>query len=109
MAKSLEETAAGRRDYVDQVRASFYGPDAERGGLSCQYGERQETGALAGRGGFGFRLAAAVLLFAAFVYCDQKGVTFQAYGTADVVKQMEWNPLPVDKIVEMVMAQPDSP
>ncbi len=33
-------------------------------------------------------------------------ITFHTYGAADVVKQMEWNPLPVEQFVEMVMAQP---
>ena len=106
MTKSLEEAATERRDYVDQVRASFYEPAAERGSLAYQYGERQETGVLAAGSGCGIRLVVAALLFAAFVYCDQKGITFQTYGATDVVKQVEWNPLPVDKIVEMVMAQP---
>lgn len=109
MEKSFEEAAAERRDYVDQVRASFYEPSAERSwssSSSYRYGAGQETALQAGASGFGIRLVIAILLFAGFVYCDQKNITFHSYGAADVVKQMEWNPLPVEQFVEMVMAQP---
>ena len=108
MEKSFEEAAAERRDYVDQVRASFYEPSAERSWSSSSYcyGAGQEAGLQAGASGFGIRLVIAILLFAGFGYCDQKNITFHTYGAADVVKQMEWNPLPVEQFVEMVMAQP---
>lgn len=107
MVKSFEEAAAERRDYVDQVRASFYEPPAESGWRSSyRYGTDQEAGLQAGASGFGVRLVIAILLFAGFVCCDQKNITFHTYGAADVVKQIEWNPLPVEQFVEMVMAKP---
>ena len=108
MEKSFEEAAAERRDYVDQVRASFYEPTAERnwGSSPYRYGADPETSLQAGASSFGLRLVIAILLFAGFVYCDQKNITFHTYGAADVVKQVEWNPLPVEQFVEMVMAQP---
>lgn len=43
----------------------------------------------------------AVLIFAAFVYCDRKQITFQQYKTQDVWKQLEWNPLPLEELEEV--------
>ena len=107
MTKSFEETAAERREYVDHVRASFYEPTTGQGGGSpYRYGTGQERELPSGAFGFGAKLIVAILIFAAFVYCDQKNITFQTYGTEEVARQIEWNPLPVGQLIETATTQP---
>ncbi len=109
MEKSLDEAAAERRDYVEQVRASFYEPSAGRSmGGAYRYGAGQESEFPPLAFGFGARLVVAILLFAAFVYCDQNSITFQTYGTADIVQQIEWDPLPVGQFMEMALQSADA-
>lgn len=108
MARTFEEAAEERKSYVEQVRASFYG-NAMEGGKAIgarQYGEQQEDVLEGKNSSFGIRLLLAILLFAGFVYCDQENITFQGYGAKDIVQQIEWNPLPIDDVVELVTAEP---
>ena len=44
----------------------------------------------------------AVLLFAAFIYCDQEKITFQGFGTQDLIKQIKWNPLPTEELEKLL-------
>lgn len=113
MVKSMEETAAERIEYINEIRASFQNPtqnpsassmdDSRQQGLHAKY---QEETASSGFSGLGFRTLIAVLLFAAFVYCDQKKITFQEYETKDVISQIEWNPLPLEELEDIISIQP---
>lgn len=107
MIRPLEETVAERRDYVNRIRESFY-PREER---EVRYGDRKRnsySGAEEEREGefkyssLGIRTLIAVLLFAAFVYCDKEQISVAHYQTKDLYQQMEWNPLPLNEWMEML-------
>lgn len=113
MVKSIEETAAERRAYVNQIRASFQNPAQNISANTLNNARRQEgieeyqeEKVSSGFSGLGFRTIIAILLFAAFVYCDQEKITFQKYETKDIISQIEWNPLPLDELKEIVKIQP---
>lgn len=94
MVNSFEERARERRNYVEQARAAF-GNQEQR--------EVSETAATEQTGGtstFGIRLVIAILLFACFVYWDQEKITYQGIDAQEIVKQVEWNPLPTEKLEE---------
>ena len=99
MIKSMEETVTERRDYVDRIRESFYRevPDRRKGGAARENPQEEIHFS-----SLGLRTMIAVLIFAAFVYCDQKQITFQQYKTQDVWEQLEWNPLPVEELEEVL-------
>ena len=100
MVKSFEEAVSERKAYVKQVRESFMQPTQEnerdKSYPGKTAGEKEEA---AGErvSGFGIKALIAVLLFAAFVYCDREKVTFQKYGAEDIISQIEWNLLPMDE------------
>ncbi|EOT27772.1 hypothetical protein C805_01880 [Eubacterium sp. 14-2] len=98
MTKSMNETVAERRDYVNRIRESFYREDSDRRKGAPAGEERQEEIHFSS---LGLRTMIAVLIFAAFVYCDRKQITFQQYKTQDVWKQLEWNPLPLEELEEV--------
>ena len=109
MARQIEETVAQRRAYVDQIRATFYPEEPSRGNTGKEPFQRnapysQEQGQEGGAkySSLGIRTLVAVLLFAAFIYCDKKQVSFYQYKTADVWKQIEWNPLPLEELEETI-------
>ncbi len=108
MTKQMEETAAERRAYVDQIRASFYPEEADRGktgrtafrkGLASVDNSQEGE---AGYSSLGIRTIIACLIFAVFVYCDQKQISFHQYKAKDVWKQIEWNPLPLEELQETI-------
>ena len=106
--QQMEETVAERRAYVDQIRASFYPEEAEREKTgrtsfwkSSASLEHQEEGE-AGYSSLGIRTIIACLIFAAFVYCHQKQISFHQYKAKDVWKQIEWNPLPLEELQETI-------
>lgn len=105
MIKSIEETVEERRNYVNQIKESFRQSPQENSGNEI-YGRRDydESGNVVTEvtSSFGFRALIAVLLFAAFVYCDRENITFQNYGTKDIVSQMEWELLPVDELQDVI-------
>lgn len=113
MERTIEETAAERRAYVNQIRASFQN---QAQGMSANevhnVKHREQISAEQGDtmpsvfSGLGFRTILAILLFAAFVYCDQEKITFQQYETKDVISQIEWDPLPLDELKEVISIQP---
>ena len=107
MARQIEETVAQRRAYVDQIRATFYPEEPSRVKTGKEPSQRsfafsQERGQEGEPkySSIGIRTLVACLIFAAFVYCDKKQVTFRQYQTADVWKQIEWNPLPLEELEE---------
>lgn len=97
MEKSIEESARERRNYVEQARAAFGSqaqqPVTEQRQLA---GTEEENGST-----FGIRCVIAILLFVCFVYCDQEKISFQGIGTAQVLEQMKWDPLPTEKLEEV--------
>ncbi|MCI9446234.1 MAG: hypothetical protein HFH36_02345 [Lachnospiraceae bacterium] len=93
MVKSVEESARERRNYVEQARAAFR---SQQPGNIEEPAPAEEAGTPAST--FGIRLVIALLLFAGFVYCDQEKITFQGIGSKQVVEQIEWNPLPVERL-----------
>lgn len=93
MVKSVEESARERRDYVEQARAAFR---SQQPGNAEEAAPAEEAGTPAST--FGIRLVIALLLFAGFVYCDQENITFQGVGSKQVVEQIEWNPVPTEKL-----------
>ena len=95
MVRSMEEAASKRRAYVDQMRASFYSQEPGKAGSQGQEEEYTYSS-------LGIRTAIAVLIFAAFVYCDQKQVTFHQYKAEDVWKQIAWNPLPLEELEDAI-------
>lgn len=96
MVKSLEESAAERRSYIEQARAAFQNPVQER-----NRGYQREE-AVVSYSTLGIRIVIAILLFAAFIYCDQEKITFQGFGTQDLIKQIEWNPLPTKELEKLL-------
>lgn len=96
MVKSLEESAAERRSYIEQARAAFQNP------VQGRNQEYQKEEPIVSYSTFGIRIVIAVLLFAAFIYCDQEKITFQGFGTKDLIKQIEWNPLPTEELEKLL-------
>ena len=96
MVKSLEESAAERRSYIEQARAAFQNP------VQGRDQEYQKEEPVVSYSTFGIRIVIAVLLFAAFIYCDQEKITFQCFGTKDLIKQIEWNPLPTEELEKLL-------
>lgn len=104
MEKSLQQTVEERRAYVKRIRASF-DPSESSGsnGYDSRYGMSEEDRTTeATPNTLGIRTLIAILIFAAFVYCDKERLTFQDYSTKEVFSQIEWNPLPVEKIGEYI-------
>lgn len=105
MVKSVEETVEERRNYVNQIKESFR-QSPQGNTKEHTYGQREydesENVMTEVTSSFGFRALIAVLLFAAFVYCDRENITFQNYGTKDVVSQIEWELLPTDELQEVI-------
>lgn len=109
MTKQMEETVAQRRAYVEQIRSSFY-PEAQKkdkpgrepywrnSSFSRQQGQEGELR----YSSLGLRTVIAMLIFAAFVYCDQKQIAFHQYKAQDLIKQIEWNPLPTEELEDMI-------
>ena len=99
MEKSFEETARERRAYIQQIRSSF----EPNGSVSANYGPvyRTQTESVEEKNvssTFGIRVIIAILIFAAFVYCDKENITYHNISTKEVFSQIEWNPLPLDEI-----------
>ncbi|MEG0962553.1 MAG: hypothetical protein RSD28_04105 [Lachnospiraceae bacterium] len=85
MDKSIQQTVDQRREQVKQIKSSFQNQIGESNAASST---------------FGIRTIFAILIFTAFVYCDQEQITYEKYSTKEVFSQIEWNPLPINKIVE---------
>ncbi len=107
MARQIEETVAQRRAYVDQIRATFYpeGPEGAKAGKEPFQRSRAVPQGQEGEpkySSLGIRTLVACFIFAAFVYCDKKQITFHEYQAADVWKQIEWNPLPLEELEETI-------
>lgn len=102
----IHQTPEERRAYINQVRASFQtsgsqaaihnsnGFPAAVDGSGMKHNEEYPSSTL------GIRTLIAILVFAAFVYCDQEKITYHDYGTREVFSQIEWNPLPIEEIME---------
>lgn len=108
MEKSLQQTVEERRAYVNSVRASF---DTQENS-SVSYGHyskydipKEDRNTESMPNTLGIRTIIAILIFAAFVYCDKEKITYHDYSTQEVFSQIEWNPLPMDKIEEYVQSQ----
>lgn len=105
MEKSLQQTVEERRAYVNQIRSSFQ-TDNSVTGHSAFYGtmREQEENTIAAST-LGIRTVIAILIFAAFVYCDKENITYHNYSTKEVFSQIEWNPLPMEEIEEYVQSR----
>lgn len=108
---NIHQTVEERRAYVNQVRASFQasGSQAALHNTNGFHTVTDSSGEEA-QGEFppstlGIRTIIAILIFAAFVYCDQEKITYQNYTTKEVFSQIEWNPLPIDEMLEKVEKQ----
>lgn len=97
MEKSLEESARERRNYVEQARAAFGNQTQQSVPETLQTKTEQEEVST-----FGIRCVIAILLFICFVYCDQEKISFQGIGAQEVIQQMKWDPLPTEKLEEML-------
>ncbi len=104
MEKSLQQTVEERRAYVNQIRSSFQTSNGTDGysSLYSTTGEQEENTPMAST--FGIRTIIAILIFAAFVYCDKEKITYHDYSTKEVFSQIEWNPLPMEEIEEYVQS-----
>lgn len=101
MEKSLEQTVEERRAYVNQVRSSFEtGTSTPASHYSSYYATTEQTEEEVIPSTFGIRTIIAILIFAAFVYCDKEKITYQNYSTKEVISQIEWNPLPIDEMLK---------
>jgi hypothetical protein len=105
MTKQIQETVAQRRAYVDEIRSSFYPDHPEKQGKESfrrysSFSEEQE-GEMK-YSSLGIRTVIAILIFAVYIYCDQRQITFHQYQTRDVLKQIEWNPLPTEELEDMI-------
>ncbi len=100
MEKSFEQTAQERRAYIQQIRSSFETNDSVSLNRSRSYdtfeesSEEREVPST-----FGIRTVIAILVFAAFIYCDKEEITYHNFSTKEVFSQIEWNPLPLDNII----------
>lgn len=108
MEKSLQQTVEERRAYVNSVRASF---DTQENS-SVSYGHsskydipKEDRNTESMPNTLGIRTIIAILIFVAFVYCDKEKITYHDYSTKEIFSQIEWNPLPMDKIEEYVQSQ----
>ncbi len=101
MEKPLQQTVEERRAYVDQIRSSFKTENSTPVSHYSSYGTMPEqTEEEPASSTIGIRTIIAVLIFAAFVYCDKEKITYQDYSTQEVFSQIEWNPLPIDEIMK---------
>lgn len=105
MEKSLQQTVEERRAYVNQIRSSFQTDNPAAGHYSFYdtMGEQEENTQSAST--LGIRTVIAILIFAAFVYCDKENITYHNYSTKEVFSQIEWNPLPMEEIEEYVQSR----
>lgn len=79
---TLEE----RKRYINEIKASFQNPehsDRYRDFSNTSYEERP------GIFSFKFRILFAILLFTAFIYCDQTKIQVAGYTTQDVYEIIE--------------------
>lgn len=96
MDKSMEQTVEERRAYVNQIRSSFQTEPNHPQAHYSLYGTLADQDSPSGvTSTFGLRAIIAILIFAAFVYCDKEHLTYQNYSTKEVYSQIEWNPLPI--------------
>lgn len=96
MDKSLEQTVEERRAYVNQIRSSFQTDQNPTPAQYSLYGTMAEQERnLNVTSTLGLRTIIAILIFAAFIYCDKEHLTYQDYSTKDVYSQIKWNPLPI--------------
>lgn len=98
MVKSLEESARERRNYIEQARAAFH--NQEQGYTQASQPDQEESAVRAST--LGVRLVIAAFLFACFVYFEQEKITFFGVDTQEIVRQLEWNPLPTEKLEEIL-------
>lgn len=107
----MHQTPEERRAYINQVRASFQASGSQAALHNASgfpvamdsSGEETEGDALTST--LGIRTIIAILIFAAFVYCDQEKITYRDYTTQEVFSQIEWNPLPVEEMLEKAEKQ----
>lgn len=98
MDKSMYQTVEERRAYINQVRASFQTPNtAAAPGYYGEFEPEQITAAPTAST-LGFRTIIAILVFAAFVYCDKENITYRNFSAEEVFAQIESNWISLDKI-----------
>lgn len=103
MDKSIYQTAEERRAYINSIRSTFKdnSPPIER---NYRYTKEETPEEEPAPNTLGIRTVIAILIFAAFIYCDKEKITYQDYSTKEVFSQIEWNPLPLEEIEEYVQS-----
>lgn len=96
---NLEERAIERRKHIEQMRAAFYNQEQKDAQASQPEQAAQES--TVGTSTLGIRIVIAAFLFACFVYFEQENITFWGLNAQEIVRQVEWNPLPTEKLEEL--------
>lgn len=96
---NLEERARERKNHIEQARAAFHNQEQEASRTSQTEQAEQESSS--GTSTLGIRLVIAAFLFACFVYFEQEDITFLGVDSQAIVKQMEWNAVPEEKLEEL--------
>lgn len=94
------EDVDNRKKYVQRIRSSFDGQD-----MAC-WEQDMDTQGEAGEGFsfFKIRMLLALLLFTAYILCDQTNTKFYQYSTKDIAKIIEegYDYTDVEKYVTML-------
>lgn len=98
MDKSIHQTAEERRAYINQVRSSFQTQNSAPPMHSAYENMAESTEEVPMSSTLGIRTVIAILIFAAFIYCDKEKITYHDFSVEEVFQQIEWNPLPMDDI-----------
>lgn len=99
MVKSLEERAIERKQHIEQARAAFH--NQEQNIDKTAHVEQMEQESTAGTSTLGIRIVIAAFLFACFVYVEQEHITFLGVDAQEIVKQVEWDAVPAEKLEEL--------
>lgn len=98
MAKTLEERALERRHQIEQARAAFHNQES---GYQAPQPKQEEQESAAVTSTLGIRIVIAAFLFACFVYFEQEHITFMGVDAQEIVRQVEWNAVPEEKLEEL--------
>ena len=89
--KTIEE----RRQYIDQVRASFGSNQPQKNDMEMDIEEQSNIGL----GFFKLKLFLAFVLFVSFIYCDHFKIEVYNIKTTDIIKEIE-STIPVENVIQ---------
>lgn len=91
-------TIEERKRYINEIKASFQNPEH-----SERYRDFSDTSSEERPGifSFKFRMLLAILLFTAFIYCDQTKMQVGEYKTQDVYEIIQEN-ISLEKVLQIV-------